>query len=931
MTIARADSGRSERTQPRSTIGATALPPIYGNLYRSPSSMHTLAWGDTMRQKLPNTLRVVVQNISGFPLHNGHIKNRQILSFINSNTVDVCALTETNVCWHLLPVHERLHERTIGWWETLHISQGYNRNSRVGAAYQKGGVTIFSINTAANRVIQSGQDTTGLGRWTWTRYRGRNGVVLRVISAYRPVLNQSGALGVYNQHKQYMYLHNDDRCPRHALLADIAVEIQQWQQEGDQIILGMDLNDDVRTTTITKPLTDLGLVELITSKHGNNTPSTHNRGVVPIDGVFVSTTLRDVKCGYLPFGDGIPSDHRGLWLDVPYTMAFGHDVLPFATPSARRLKTNDPRIVSRYIQSYEKFLKQHRLAERAFQLQQSVTYPLTIAAAKEWESIDSLRMQGMQQAEHQCRKLRQGAVAWSPELQQAINTVTIWQLVCKFRRGLKVNTKYLRRSARAAGLPDAPCHGLEEAKQALSEAYSNYKRIKKRSDITRQTWLEGLASTLAKTGTTTTASHYSNLLHREKQRRDARQIRRATGKLQGSGLLSVLAPTVTGTWEELTVPADIEKACLEENERRFHQASDTPFMVPPLSTIVGHLGIGPTADCILRGEFEPPPGTDPYAAKLLLHLRMDETVSSARPMSTIITTEEHCDGWRRVKERTSSGPCGPHFGHFRAGTTNRLIADFEATMANIPFATGYSPSRWRHGMDVELLKKPGNYRVTDLRTIVLYDAEFNRNNALLGRRLMAQAEHLNQFAPEQYGSRKGMSAIEHGLNKRLTFDLIRQLRLPAAMCSNDAKSCYDRIVHSVATLSMRRMGVPEAPIVSMFNTIQNMKHQVRTSYGDSVASFGGNQWEIPVHGVGQGNGAGPAIWAAVSTPVLNMMRSEGFGTFFKTALTNEDIRFVGYAFVDDTDLCETCRTDITTATEVANRMQDALQCWEGGI
>jgi len=193
MTIARADSGRSERTQPRSTIGATALPPIYGNLYRSPSSMHTLAWGDTMRQKLPNTLRVVVQNISGFPLHNGHIKNRQILSFINSNTVDVCAMTETNVCWHLLPVHERLHERTIGWWETLHISQGYNRNSRVGAAYQKGGVTIFSINTAANRVIQSGQDTTGLGRWTWTRYRGRNGVVLRVISAYRPVLNQSGA------------------------------------------------------------------------------------------------------------------------------------------------------------------------------------------------------------------------------------------------------------------------------------------------------------------------------------------------------------------------------------------------------------------------------------------------------------------------------------------------------------------------------------------------------------------------------------------------------------------------------------------------------------------------------------------------------------------------------------------------------------------
>ena len=93
----------------------------------------------------------------------------------------------------------------------------------------------------------------------------------------------------------------------------------------------------------------------------------------------------------------------------------------------------------------------------------------------------------------------------------------------------------------------------------------------------RQIWLEGLATTLAKTGNATAASHYSNLLHREQQRREARQIKRATGKQKGSGLLSVTAPTGNGTWEELTVPTDIKKACLEENERQFHQANDTPL------------------------------------------------------------------------------------------------------------------------------------------------------------------------------------------------------------------------------------------------------------------------------------------------------------------------------------------------------------------
>ena len=260
-----------------------------------------------------------------------------------------------------------------------------------------------------------------------------------------------------------------------------------------------------------------------------------------------------------------------------------------------------------------------------------------------------------------------------------------------------------------------------------------------------------------------------------------------------------------------------------------------------------------------------------------------------------------------------------------------MIADFEATMANIPFATGYSPGRWKKGTDVELLKKPGNFKVTDLRTIILYDAEFNRNNAILGRRLMAHAELHQQFAPEQYGSRKGLSAIEHGLNKRLTYDLIRQLRLPAALCSNDAKSCYDRIVHSVATLSMRRLGVPAEPIQSMFDTIQNMQHHVRTSYGDSQRWFGGDDWSVPVHGVGQGNSAGPAIWAAVSTPILELMQESGFGTFFQGALSSEIIQFVGYAFVDDTDLCETARDASTSADQVTVRMQAALNTWAGGI
>jgi hypothetical protein len=70
------------------------------------------------------------------------------------------------------------------------------------------------------------------------------------------------------------------------------------------------------------------------------------------------------------------------------------------------------------------------------------------------------------------------------------------------------------------------------------------------------------------------------------------------------------------------------------------------------------------------------------------------------------------------------------------------------------------------------------------------------------------------MAMEQYGSQKNLSAILHAVNKVLSFDLIRQYKAPAALCSNDAKSCYDRINHSMASLCFQHQGVPEPPLVS---------------------------------------------------------------------------------------------------------------------
>jgi hypothetical protein len=111
------------------------------------------------------------------------------------------------------------------------------------------------------------------------------------------------------------------------------------------------------------------------------------------------------------------------------------------------------------------------------------------------------------------------------------------------------------------------------------------------------------------------------------------------------------------------------------------------------------------------------------------------------------------------------------------------------------------------------------------------------------------------LASEQFGSRNRHSAIAQALNKRLLFDHIRVHHHPTCWVFTDAKACYDRIVHTPASLALQRMGLNKTVVTSLFTTVAKMRHYVRTGLGDSRRSYTCGM--IPFQGVGQGNGMGP--------------------------------------------------------------------------
>ena len=67
-------------------------------------------------------------------------------------------------------------------------------------------------------------------------------------------------------------------------------------------------------------------------------------------------------------------------------------------------------------------------------------------------------------------------------------------------------------------------------------------------------------------------------------------------------------------------------------------------------------------------------------------------------------------------------------------------------------------------------------------------------------------------ATEQY-SRPRRSAIDHALNRTLTFDHFRYLRKPFCLTSCDLKGCYDHILHITAYLTLRRVGVRRTKLI----------------------------------------------------------------------------------------------------------------------
>jgi hypothetical protein len=163
-----------------------------------------------------------------------------------------------------------------------------------------------------HRVIGSGKDETGCGRWYYTTHAAKDDMKVSVVSCYR-VCNQTnpGATTASNQQHGTMYADEDLRPfmmnSHHQIMIDIQYFVQDLQEKGHEIIVMIDdnqpegkyyqsqlHNEKFRTAqgfhvdgsidgSIQTFMSKCGLDNAITLMHDGVVPNTHMKGSSQID------------------------------------------------------------------------------------------------------------------------------------------------------------------------------------------------------------------------------------------------------------------------------------------------------------------------------------------------------------------------------------------------------------------------------------------------------------------------------------------------------------------------------------------------------------------------------------------------------------------------------------------------------------------------
>jgi len=776
---------------------------------------------------------------------------------------------------------------------------------------------------------QSGAEDSGMGRWVVMTLQGEDGFRTRVVSAYNPCYNNKKDSGTsYQQQRRALITKfKDNTCPRKRFREDLVDQLTRWREQGDRLIVCMDANEDIYKKSIGKSLTDsegLGMKEVVGDFTGKRLGATFFRGSTPIDAVWATSDVQVISACVMPVGYGV-GDHRAFIIDFLTSSLIGTNPTTVVRPAARRLNTRLARGVDKYIDKVEDGLVHHKIFERIRDVNENT--PNKELAQLKMDSIDRQRKDIMLAAEKRCRRISSGRIAFSPEASLWIRRCQVYRSLLKYKAGKITNRGNLKRAARRCKI-FRPMHlTIYEIRERLKVAKEKCKHFRRHGKRYRRQHLNNCLQRAQDKNDEQAEKEILAIIEREKQRAWWRRQKYAFGKPRGGGVSLVQTVREDGSIVEHTSEEAIHREIFNEiHNKRFYLAEEAPICQGELRGEFGYQAFSPTANAILAGTYEYPDSFDEATREICEECAMIRHLITANAFSSDISRQRWQQRWKKAREETSSSESGLHFSHYKAGAESDIISLLHSVMTSVALRKGIALERWSRGLSVMLEKMFGCSLITKLRSILLMEADFNfANKEIFGIRMLDTVRKY-KLMPEEIFSEKDRMPNDGGLAKVIFNDIVRQLRVPAALASVDASQCYDRIAHAIASLVFQAFGVPEGAIESMLTAIEEMKFFLRTAFGDSK-TCAGSTLEVKFQGLCQGNGAAPAGFAVISITILQAHKRKGHGAHFKCPISDRSGHLAAILFVDDCDLLHLDMRTEQTVQEAHASMQASITNW----
>ena len=370
-------------------------------------------------------------------------------------------------------------------------------------------------------------------------------------------------------------------------------------------------------------------------------------------------------------------------------------------------------------------------------------------ATKDLNSLDDNMSNAMKLAEQHCGR-RQKTTPWSPQLREWGRKVRFWRKRLHIRTKGHRPTMDLFHIAKEYDLPH-PFHQvpIQEIRKKLEEACEKLKEVRAHAAEYCRQHLIDRAEAMAKAGIMDKEAAIKCILRAEEFRQKEARLKAIFKPRSSRALTSLLVPDPKDNtkppeerrWIWIQNGEEIDAALIEYNRRHFSQARNTPFAQGTLADLLGVDSCTKLGQDILAGKATVDLAGHPVQEEIqavIQAFKQPDEIKSHDPIPHLITVGEFVAGMKAWDKRTTTSPSSHHLGHYKAliapdGHTGdedifdpaSAILQFHTRMINAAIQLGQPLRRWIRSNRCMLEKDQGNPRITRLRVIQIYKADFN--------------------------------------------------------------------------------------------------------------------------------------------------------------------------------------------------------------